>query len=249
MSKIKSIYPTSLSFWIFLPLLLISTIFPQETEFQFDSFTIKLENKKMFVIENGVEIFSREFADPFVYLSDLDQDGNDELLVKDEINLSGTTEYILYVFNTLDNFFICGEINSGSTETYEIYSEDLEGLIIVAGNTEFNIYNKNDELKFLPVNCWKYEEGEVYLVNDLLYDPFIEENNNILSFIENIFNEEGKNCNTSLKIKSALVAGYLNYLNAGEKAIANHFLDTYYFCDDAKDFINELNTIYNKDTK
>jgi hypothetical protein len=230
--------------FLILPLSFLSA---QTHEFKFELFTVKQSDTNISVISNGSETFNKEFENPFVYLSDLDQDSNDELLIKDRINSNGNSEYLLYICNTLDTFYLSDEINSGRKEPYEIVSGETDGLIIITGNPDFNFYNKNNEIHFIPVNAWKFEEGEVYSVNDLIYEPYIEENNNILSFIENTFSEKANDCNTSGEIKAALAAGYINYINAGESALASTFMETYYLCPDRKAFINELDSILNKE--
>lgn len=247
MSKIKSNYLYFLSLRIFFGLFINSIVYPQSDEFQFEFFTVKLESNRLIVNSNSNEIFSKVFENPFVYLSDLDQDGNNELLVKDVINTNGNNEYLLYIFNTLDTFFISREITSGLKEPYEIVSGEIDGLIIISGNPDFNIYNKEIEFIFLPINCWKFEEGEVYLINDLLYDPFIEENNSISVFLDKIFMDEGKDCSTSVKVRAAIASGYMNYLNAGELAVASNFLKTYYLCNDTTEFNYELDNFFNKE--
>ncbi len=232
------LYFPSLLFLIFI---FLTDIFPQEkSELNSELFRIIIDGRKLVVNQNeGPEIYSREFQNPSGYLYDLDSDGNDELLIRDEIN----SEFHLFVYNLLDTFYLAGEINSGIVEPYETYSGELEGLIIVSGNSDFAYLNEGSKVKALPINCWKFEDGEIFSVNEELYDIFLTENEALVSSIET----EVKECSQSKSIKSVIAAVYINSLNADDKASAESFLKTFYLCDDLEKFREELNNLFKKE--
>lgn len=227
---------------IFFVLFILSSFCFSQNEIETNSelFRISLTGHSLIVKDNkGNEIFTRQFYNPNSYFSDLDNDGIDEFLIKDKTQ----SEYLLYIYNLIDTFYLTGEINSGVLEPYEIFLEEIEGLTIVAGNSDFSYLNEGNELKILPINCWKFEDGEIFLINDELYEVFITENESLLSVLE----AEGHvDCNKSNQMKSLLASVYINYLNAGEKASAEGFLRTFYLCEDMEIFKAELDKIFNE---
>lgn len=237
------------SFFFLLIFNFASEIFSQnKNEFVTDLFTLALNNNSLSVLDKKEsQIYSNEFQNPAGYLSDLDMDGNDEFLVKDAVSVDNKARYELYIYNLLDTFFLAGKINSGTTEPYEAESGEIEGLIIVAGNSDFSFMNKDSEFLLLPINCWKFEEGKISIVNSEIYDSFITENNNILLTLDSFFVENGNDCNSSSRIKSFIGSAYINYLNAGENSVASNFIETYYSCDDAAQFKQELDNIFSKE--
>ena len=237
------------SFFFLLIFNFASEIFSQnKNEFVTDLFTLALNNNSLSVLDKKEsQIYSNEFQNPAGYLSDLNMDGNDEFLVKDAVSVDNKARYELYIYNLLDTFFLAGKINSGTTEPYEAESGEIEGLIIVAGNSDFSFMNKDSEFLLLPINCWKFEEGKISIVNSEIYDSFITENNNILLTLDSFFVENGNDCNSSSRIKSFIGSAYINYLNAGENSVASNFIKTYYSCDDADQFKQELDNLFSKD--
>ena len=237
------------SFFFLLIFNFASEIFSQnKNEFVTDLFTLALNNNSLSVLDKKEsQIYSNEFQNPAGYLSDLNMDGNDEFLVKDAVSVDNKARYELYIYNLLDTFFLAGKINSGTTEPYEAESGEIEGLIIVAGNSDFSFMNKDSEFLLLPINCWKFEEGKISIVNSEIYDSFITENNNILLTLDSFFVENGNDCNSSSRIKSFIGSAYINYLNAGENSVASNFIKTYYFCDDADQFKQELDNLFSED--
>jgi len=233
------------TFFLYLSTIFLSESFPQnESVFTSELFRIILTDNLLLVLNNdGEEIYTKEFLNPDAYSLDMDGDGIDEFLVKDVIKSGYSQEYLLYVYNLLDTFSLAAEINSGITEPYETYVGEIEGLIIVSGNPDFSYLNEGSEIKMLPVSCWKFEDGELFLVNEELYDIFIAENDAYLSVI---YAGDINDCGRSKEIKSLLACVYINSLNAGEKASAENFLKTYYLCEDLERFKEELNNLFNK---
>ena len=237
------------SFFFLLIFNFASEIFSQnKNEFVTDLFTLALNNNSLSVLDKKEsQIYSNEFQNPAGYLSDLNMDGNDEFLVKDAVSVDNKARYELYIYNLLDTFFLAGKINSGTTEPYETESGEIEGLIVVSGNPDFTFMNNDSEFLSLPINCWKFEEGKISIVNSEIYDSFITENNNILLTLDSFFVENGNDCNSSSRIKSFIGSAYINYLNAGENSVASNFIETYYSCDDAAQFKQELDNIFSKE--
>lgn len=239
-------YKLSLPSFLFLISIFLSEAFSQnQDKFETDLFTLTITNNYLSVQNNdGEEIYTKQFDNPYGYLTDLDTDGNDEFLVKDQTSVDSVTEYSLYVYDLLDSVYLAGVINSGVVDPYETTSDEMEGLIIISGNPAFSYLNENSEFRSLPLNCWKYLEGEIFSINNELYEIYINENKNILLTLESFIAENKKDCSTSLKLKSLIASAYINYLNAGENSIASNFIKTYYFCDDPGSFRRELDDLF-----
>ena len=243
----------SVSSWVLI-CLLTQISFAQNESYQFELFTANLDGSKLSVItleENFV--FEKEFSDPISSASDLDEDGIDELLIVDSIQNNSNINFILYVFNTLDTFYLVDSIASGSSYPYETTSDmfaeqegEIEGVILVCGNPSFDIFNSGAISNFLPVNCYKFEEAEIFPVNEEIYNVFLNENENIISYLDEFYNSSGKNCESSVKLKSAIASAYANYINAGEESVATQFLKNYYLCDDIEEFKDQINELLNE---
>ncbi len=234
----------------FLCLFCISAgaIFPQQT-FTFDLFTAQIQNSKLTVTDNGGNaVLEMTFNNPRDYTVDLDGDSVDEYIVIDSSGSADLPDYIIYIFNTIDEFSLADSLHSGTTEPYDIFSNEEGGEIIVTGNADFEAFNGDDTDSdiFLPINCWKYDSGQIYLVNADIYDLFIQENEEITDYLDS-FSESGDyDCDMSRHNKSAIAAAYANYINAGEVTIASQFIKKYYLCADIDDFIKEINQTLNQ---
>ena len=203
----------------------------------FDNYRVKVDNSILKVFDlNGKQIFSKKFNDPRSFNSDLDGDGINEVIVEDTFNKGLNTYYTLYIYNCIDTFGPADSVASGLTAPYITNSEDIGGPVIVAGNPKFDYLNKDTADIFVPINCWKYENGELFNVNDEVYNLFIGENEDIIDFIDSYFESEGKSCGSSNSVKAAIASVYVNYINAGEKILAEHFIEKYYLCPDLSGF-------------
>lgn len=235
-------------FFILLFILSAGTAFPQQI-FTFDLFTAQLNDSVLTVKDNESNsvIFEMTFNNPRDYTVDLDGDSVEEYIVIDSSASGDIPDYTFYIFNTLDEFSLADSIPSGTTEPYDMFSNEEGGEIIVTGNPGFEYFNNADDDTdiFLPINCWKYESGQVYMVNTDIYDLYIQENEEIIDYLDS-FTEDVYNCDLSRRNRSAIAAGYANYINAGEVSIASQFLKKYYLCADMDDFLKNINQILNQ---
>ncbi len=236
-------------FFLVLIALSAGTAFPQQI-FTFDLFSAQLHDSLLTVTDNETNniIFEMTFSNPRDYTVDLDGDSVDEYIVIDSTSAGDLPDYTFYIFNTIDEFLLADSIRSGTMEPYDMFSNEEGGEIIVTGNPDFEYFNSdNDDSDiFLPVNCWKYESGQIYIVNSDIYDLFIQENEDIIDYLDS-FTESGEyNCNLSRQNVSAIAAGYANYVNAGEVTIASQFIKKYYLCADINDFLRNINQFLNQ---
>ncbi len=234
------------TFFLLLILTSISAVsnFAQSKVFHYDTFSVKLVNTKLNEYDrNNKIIYTRDFNSPQDFAVDLDGDGIDELLVNDSYTDSGKTYYTLYIFNTVDSLYLADSIFSGLIEPYETKSDEAKGTIIVSGNPCIDSLNNDSDNIFLPVNCWKYDNGQLFLINDDLYKIFITENDNIIDYLDNFYLSNKKDCSSTRKIKAAIASGYINYFHSGDKILARQFIREYYLCNDAESFEQNLNKI------
>jgi hypothetical protein len=223
------------------------TLSQQQAEFLFESFSASIENRNLSVFNNEEElIYQKEFYNPLCYKADLDLDLSDELLVKDSVKKSGSLCFTLYVFNTLDTFYLADSIDSGEVFPFETEDRETGEIILVCGNPSFTLFNQGDSA-FLPLNCFRFSEAEVYKANDEVYDIFISANDAIIKYLDEFYNSAKRNCTTTEKIKPAIAAAYVNYINAGENSVANQFLKNYYLCKDINQFKDNIMELIEKD--
>ena len=236
------------NFVLFFLLLFTINSFAQQDTLSFDNFYLIFQNNELNVFDNSNEIvYQKKFTNPSQYVSDLNDDSSDEYLVLDSTINDGLPWFTLYIYNTTDKFSYIDSIVSGTTEPYETTSGDLGGTIIVSGNTDFEQFNKGKDNYFIPINCWRYEDSAIFLVNDEVYNVFINENESIINYLDDYFNDNPKNCSGTDTVKAAIAAGYVNYINAGEKSVASQFLKNYYLCEDLPKFKQKLNELIKGD--
>ena len=113
-------------------------------------------------------------------------------------------------------------------------------MIIETGIPEFAVFNQTANAVSLPINLWKVENNELFLVNDELYEPFIFENANLIQLVEYYTSDTTKDCSTSQLYKGIIASAFTNYMNAGEQSLAAQMLKKYYMCDDIENFKQEI---------
>jgi len=228
---------------IFLLICSVNT-FSQGMTYNFNSFSVKIGNNILQAHDNnGQVIYSKHFNDPMDFTVDLDGDSVDEYLVIDITKQNDGNIYTLYIFNTVDSFYVADSILSGYLEPYKETSEEAGGIILITGNPKFDILNTGTEDTYVPINCWKYDSGELFLVNDEVYNVFMAANDSLLDIIDSYESENEDKCASTNKMKAAIAAVYANYLSAGDKILAAQFLKNYYFCPDLELFKQNINTI------
>ncbi|MHB1688094.1 MAG: hypothetical protein ACYCVH_12080 [Ignavibacteriaceae bacterium] len=231
---------------IILSIIIICLALPndycQGKTFTFDSFSLKIINNELTAFDSNKKVFyKKEFHNPKDFTLDLDGDGVDEYLVSDFYTTDSSAYYTLYIFNTIDSLYLADSVISGLVEPYEIKSSETGGMIIVSGNPKIDSLNTDLYNIFLPVNCWKYESGELYSVNDEVYKIFVKENDSIIDFLDNYYESNQANCESTKHVKAALASAYINYINSGDNILARQFLKEYYHCGDLNNFEQSLN--------
>jgi hypothetical protein len=232
-------------FFLALILLTFYTAYPQRP-FTFDLFTAQLHDSLLTVNDSGGKIvYETTFHHPHDFIVDLDGDGVDEYIVIDSTGTFDLPDYYIYIFNTIDEFTLADSLNSGITEPYDMFSNEEGSEIIVTGNPDFEFFDNDDPDSeiFLPINCWRYESGQVFLVNSDIYDLFIRENDEIIDYLDSFTDNSEYNCDLSRRNQSAIAAAYANYMNASEITLASQFLKKYYKCADLNEFLRNINQI------
>jgi len=231
--------------YIIILIILLGIEAGAQQEYNFNNYKI-IVGKSEIGIKTGEKIIEDfKFNDPSEFLVDLDNDGLNDFLVIDHIAKGERDTHTIYLFNTIDTVYVVDSIKSGYFLPYYTLSDELGEVIIITGNADFIKY-ENGEGQFIPINCYKYESGEILQINDELYDVFILENEAILEYIDEYFTSNIKNCTNTLKVTSALASAYANYINAGEPTLARQLIMSYYFCDDREEFVSGINELIYK---
>jgi hypothetical protein len=210
----------------------------------YDLFTAKIENSHLQVLDKDKHlVLEKIFNEPYDLSVDLEGNGNEEYLVVDHFKKDDKDHYTLYIFNTVDSFYLKDSIYSGYVEPYHTNSEEAGGIIIITGNPKFDSLNAPNNDVYLPINCWQYGKGEISLVNDKIYKLFISENDTMMDVLESYFDSNGADCKSTVFMKGLIASVYANFMHAGDKLLAAQFLRRYYHCDDIDDFRKRLNSL------
>ncbi len=97
---------------------------------------------------------------------------------------------------------------------------------------------------YSPLICWGFHGNEFGLVNDQLYDIFINENEKNIDFVEEQYKAKGKNCNTANMLRGVIASIFINYYSADEKAVAEKALDELFVCDNKARFKEEITKLF-----
>ena len=232
--------------FIILSFLFTIPMFPQNNVYDFHSYKLKIEGNsiKTYSNENNI-IFEKKFFHPKDFITDLDSDGVKELVVIDYLEKNRKFFYTLYIYNTIDTFYLADSIYSGIIKPYGVFSEDVNGIVYVTGDTRFESLNQDSTIFILPVNCWKFVDGEVFLANASVYDVFSDENNLILQALDDYYLSDGRTCSTTRRVLAFIASGFINYYNSGEQTVADKFLKKYYLCNNSEEFKSLLLKIFN----
>ena len=218
--------------------------FSQERNYTLNIFTAKFNKNNLEVFDSTKkQVYQKSFNNPSETLADLDNDGVDEFLVTDSHKEGDADFYTLYIYNTIDSFYVADSIQSGFMEPSERNSDEFGGIIIVTGNYKFDYLNKDTDYNYLPVECWHYENGKINSINDRIYNYFISENDTLTDVLDSYLQSSTDDCKSLEKVKGVIASVYANYMSAGEKILANQFLKKYYRCNDLEIFRNKLNEL------
>lgn len=229
------------SFFFIAFLLSQITLTAQADTTFFNSYIVLVDVNFMKVEDaKGQSVFQKQFYRPYEYLADIDADQFDELIVVDSIITDRKLSFAIYLFSGEDNFKLIDSIYSGSFFPFISYSEEIESMIIETGIPEYAVFNQTTNLVSLPINLWKVENNELFLVNDELYEPFIFENSNLIQLIDYHTLDKPIDCSTSQTYKGIIASAFTNYMNAGEQSLATQMLKKYYMCDDIENFKQEI---------
>lgn len=232
--------------FILLSFLYAVPVFSQNNIYDFHTYKLKIDSNSVKAFSNDKNIiFNKKFFHPEDIITDLDSDGVKELVVIDYLKKNRKKFYTLFIYNTIDTFYLADSIYSGIIKPYGVFSEDVNGIVYVTGDTRFESFNQDSTIVILPVNCWKFVDGEVYLANASIYDVFSNENNLILQTLDDYYLSDGKTCKTTHKVQALIASGFINYYNSGEHSTADKFLKNYYLCNNSEDFKASLLKIFN----
>ncbi|MGE5402205.1 MAG: hypothetical protein ACM3S2_17540 [Ignavibacteriales bacterium] len=230
---------------LFITFVLVHTSFAQDSTYSVEDFNIRFDNSHLVVEDiNKNIVYDRVFQNPNGFVLDLDNDGTGEFLVNDYTETDGQNFYTLYVFNTTGTFYLTDSIYSGLKDPYYFYSDEISNVVLVTGSPDFDSLNQAAaETSFSPLVCWSFVDSSLSIVNDQLYDIFLDENEANISYMDSVCKSKGRTCEASQEFRAAIAATYANYVYADENALAEKMLEEYYFCDDLKKFKEQISKL------
>lgn len=201
-----------------------------------DSNTVKILSLKT----NVITILN--FNHPSLDYFDFDEDSIPELLIIDSSSIDLFPVYWVYIYRLKDVLYRIDSISSGMKEPELVLSEELQQGVLICGFPEFNSINMEAGINtaFSPLNILLYNGESFYTEFDDTFQLLINENEEIFTFIAAYLNDNGRNCSNSKKLTAAFSSAVINFINAGENALAEHLLNSYYLCEDKNDFLNYI---------
>ncbi len=197
-----------------------------------------IQGDTLFVMDaEGVILDFRVFSQPEYFYYDLDSDDADELIVIDKSARDSTIWYVVFVFELNEGFFLADSVTSGFAEPVIEFSEELNSLVITAGNPDFDaLFPNSDEQISYPIQFWVYTGVEFLNVNTDIYNFFLEFNEVLEKMLEEREGFENPGCEFSQANKRLIAAIYINLRHAFEDTLAEQFLMKYYNCPDRAEF-------------
>lgn len=190
----------------------------------------------------GNEFYSKQFSRPELFEIDLDSDGNNELIIIDSSVVNGLNIFETFVYSTLDTFYLVDSVLSALIPPSIYYSEETESFILTGGDSDFlKFINSAEEFPSVPVSVWKYEEGELFNINDEVYELFIITNENLIKILDNFEPIINEDCTETKKFTSVIVSIYVNFMRANETSNSQQFMKKYYLCPELSKIFNTLN--------
>lgn len=222
-----------------LLLILFADCPAQDEVLLIDKFRIRLQSNTLLVSGSTSDavVYRKIFNSPVSVAQDLDNDGVKELLITDCRKEGEACRYTVFIFNTVDSFYVVDSIYSGLKQPYTFASEEISEEVLVTGSPDFDsLYAPSLGSSFSPVICWQYNGSELQIINDKLYDIFISENEAMIEYIDVFLKENGRNCISFGILRQAIASVYANYITADEQTNAEYTLKRYYSCDDLDKF-------------
>lgn len=227
---------------LFISLLFTSCFYAQSNNIRIENFNIDIVDARLEVKDQfDKNVYERTFLNPSGYTADLDDDGISEYLVNDFQEDEGKYYYTVYIYNTVDSFYLSDSIYSGLKEPYYLFSEEISSTVLITGSPDLDsLYIPDMDYIFSPLVCWSYRDNGLEIVNDELYDIYISENEKNISYVDSVYDANGKSCEIARKLKLAIATIYMNYLYANENTNAEQAMRYYYNCEDREKFREAL---------
>lgn len=193
------------------------------------------------IVENkSLELY---VENPSLDYNDFDDDGMNEVLIIGQQKFHNITRYFVLIYKVDQYINLIDSIMSGVQKPELIFSNEAEQVVLAVGYSEFDTFNFNSKSNYSPIRLLNYDGEQFFVDFEDFFDILLKENDEIFAQLDDDFSNNGLNCSTTSLNKAAIGALYINYLNAGEKAMAEHVLDSFYFCNDRLEFTTILKNI------
>lgn len=202
---------------------------------QIDSTVYKLADNVLYLYDSDKTVVeTKTFHNAEDYLEDLDGDGIDELLIVDAETKNNNPVFTIYVYAWDEGLYLVDSIYSGQTEPFVTFNEEVNANVIISGIPELDslLYNKTENPPFTPSHFHTFDGDTLINVDFDLYNTYFDANSTIITYIENLFQEDSVTCANSHAMISEIASIYINYIHAAEYSLANQFLKENYVCPD-----------------
>lgn len=203
----------------------------------------KYEEGSLFLFDSaGYETGIYRVKEAEITELDLNSDGNEELILTVKTAASLDTVYSIIVFDGAEIYTFVDSVYSGVVIPEIDFNAELNALVLSVGNT---MLDSTFAIRGFPPayepRIFMVYDGEVLMdVSPEMYEIYIKVNDILMDEITGAYSANSYICRESEKMFGKLMTAVLNYLSAGETALALKYFDNYYNCPDKEIFRSKL---------
>lgn len=207
----------------------------------------KYESGFLYLFDSaGYETGVYTFDNPEVAELDLNSDGNEELILTIAGGNGSTLSYSVVIFDGAEVYSFVDSLQSGPVIPEIDFNTDLNTFVISLGNTVLDSVLSRDGFpaQYEPRVFLVYDGDILVNVSREMYEVYIRVNEFLMEQLTNVYASNSYICKETEKRFGMLMTAVLNYLEAGETALALKYFDNFYNCPNKEDLRKILRKNY-----
>lgn len=202
----------------------------------------KYESGFLYLFDSaGYETAVYTYDNPEVAELDLNSDGNEELILTIVSGSGKTRNYSMVIFDGAEVYSFVDSVQSGPVTPEIDFNTELNTFVISLGNTVLDsvLAVEGFPAHYEPRVFLIYDGDLLVNVSKEMYEVYIRVNEFLMEQLTSVYAANSYICKETEKRFGMLMTAVLNYLEAGETALAMKYFDNYYNCPD-KDSVRKV---------